>query len=248
MSNCKSRSVMRILFIELLLISFIASVFPSLQAWGQAKTIKIPIKKPAPAPAEKADKKAGARPTTGSPAPLAQIIPAPKKAVDFEFEMRRLNSLVKRNNKNADAFFNRGWLYAYKGALQMAFKDYTKAIEINKEHRDAYYNRGLVSVRMKRYAQAAKDFSEAIRLEPKAVDAYCNRGNAHFQLGKMNLALRDYNAALRISPNDADLYYNRGLVHSARGDKPKAMVDFRKAAQAGHAKAKEYLRLSPSKP
>lgn len=45
---------------------------------------------------------------------------------------------------NADAYFNRGWLYEYKGDPQLAEKDYSRAIELDKKHKDAYYNRGLL--------------------------------------------------------------------------------------------------------
>ena len=65
--------------------------------------------------------------------------------------MRKINNLINLGSKNPDAFYNRGWLHGYKGDLQMAEKEYTKAIEINTQHADAYYNRGLVYVKMKKY-------------------------------------------------------------------------------------------------
>jgi tetratricopeptide (TPR) repeat protein len=166
----------------------------------------------------------------------------------FEMKLTSLNNLIKLDETNADAFYNRGWLYVYKGDLQMAEKDYTKAIENKKRYVDAYYNRGLVYVKMKRYEQAIKDFSEVIKLKPNEVDAYCNRGNANFQLGKTDLALQDYIAALKIDPKDADLFYNRAVVYLAKGQKDKSQADFQKAAQLGHNKAKKYLGIATKKP
>jgi len=171
-----------------------------------------------------------------------------KEDQEYEMEMKRLNNLIKMDKKNADAFYNRGWLYEIKGDFDKAEKDYTKAIGVNKRHKDAYYNRGLVYIKMEKYEQAIKDFSEAIKLKPRSVDAYCNRGNANFELGKNDLALEDYNAALQIDPNDADLYYNRAAIHQANGEESKATLDHKKAAELGHNKARQHLGVPPGKP
>jgi len=214
---------------------------PSVKARPKAvtqKTAKKPIKKTTPKPAAPV------------PTPSKQTTPAPKKPLDSEMEMKltSLNNLIKLDKVNAGAYYNRGWVYVYKGDLPKAEKDYTKAIENKKRYVDAYYNRGLVYVKMKKYGQAIKDFSEAIKLKPNAVDAYCNRGNANFQLGKADLALKDYNAALKINSKDADLYYNRAVVYLAKGQKNKSKADFQKAAQLGHNKAKKYLGKTTKKP
>ncbi|MBW2609800.1 MAG: tetratricopeptide repeat protein [Deltaproteobacteria bacterium] len=187
--------------------------------------------------------KAESKPSVPASKPVSKEKPAPKKTFNPEFELTRLNNLIKLDKENADAFYNRGWLYEYKGDLQKAEQDYTKAVEINKRHVDAYYNRGLVYIKMKKFEQAIKDFSEAIKLKPKSIDAYCNRGNSNLQLNKTDLALKDYDAALKIDPEDADVYYNRAVVYLAKGDEAKAKADFQKAAQSGHNKARKYLGM-----
>ena len=221
---------------------------PGVKAKPKAVTRKPtqkPAAKPTPKPvAQKPAPKVAAKPTpkpaAAQPAPTKETKPAPPKPTDskMEMELTSLNNLIKMDKTNADAFYNRGWVYVYKGDLQKAVKDYTKAIEIKKRYVDAYYNRGLVYVKMKKYQQAIKDFSEAIKMKPNEVDAYCNRGNANFQLGKMDLALQDYNAALKIDPKDADLYYNRAVVYLAKGQKNKS-------CSSGKQLAKKIVRLSP---
>jgi tetratricopeptide (TPR) repeat protein len=205
----------------LCLSSLILLTFHAPQGSAQTHTIKMPIKKP--------EAKA----------------PAPAIPVDYESQMREVNHLIQLNDRNADALFRRGWLYHMAGKLQLALQDYTKALQINTRHAGAYYNRGLVSVMLKQYEPALKDFSEVIKLQPRAVDAYCNRGNAYLRSGETDLALRDFNAALKIKPDDPDLLYNRGMAYAAMGEQPKASADMKKAARAGHAKAKEYLEESP---
>ncbi len=195
---------------------------------------------PAPSPAE--------QPAPSSPMEKPAPVAAPVEEVDHELEMRKLNNLINLGSKDADAFYNRAWLYAYKGDAQMAEKDYTQALDLNTQYEDAYYNRGLEYVKMKKFELAVSDFTQAIKLNPRAVDAYCNRGNAKFQMGKIDLALRDLTAALKINPNDSDVYYNRAVVYLAKGLKPKAMADFRKAASLGNNEAKKYLGMPPTNP
>jgi len=207
---------------------------------SSAGIIQQPVRKPGAKPVPKTAK----RPSRLLP----DKKPASEGTADYESEMKKLNKLITQNEGNADAYYNRGWLYASKGDLQMAEKDYSKAIGINNRLGDAYYNRGLLMVKMKSYNQADKDFSEALRVNPRAVDAYCNRGNVNFQMGKMGIALEDFNAALKLSPNDADLYYNRAVVHLARKESSRAMADFKKAANMGHDKARKYLKMPPAKP
>jgi tetratricopeptide (TPR) repeat protein len=165
------------------------------------------------------------------------------KEVDHQFELKRLNNLIEINPKNADAFYNRGWLYAYKGEEQAALDDYHKAIEIDAGHADAHYNRGLIFVNLKDYEKAVEDFSAAIRLKPHTADAYCNRGAAYFELGRLDLARQDYAAALKIDPKDADVYFNRAAVYQAMGESPKALADLQKAALLGHERAKQQLNM-----
>jgi tetratricopeptide (TPR) repeat protein len=202
-------------------------------SWGQGETYKAPIPKPAvpQPPAKEAEK---------SVAPAA---PAQKgDSFNVDAEMKKINSLIAASEKNADAYFNRGWLYEYKGDFQAAQKDYSKALELDKKHKDAYYNRGLLHIKMKKLEEAIKDFTEVLKLDPNAADALCNRGSAQLQMGRIDLALADFDAGLKIKPGDPDLLYNRGLAFIAKGNKPKAAEDFNKAAQAGHPKAKDQLK------
>jgi len=210
-----------------------------------AETFKAPIRKPSPDSAQKPvsdSKKSFAKPETTPAMVFPDMQTAIETPMDYAFEIKRVDNLLRITDQNADAFYNRGWLYEYKGDLQMAEKDYSQAIKLNSKHADAYYNRALLFAKMKKFEEAVKDFSATIKLEPNAVDAYCNKGNANLQLGNTDLALEDYNAGLKISFGDADLNYNRGVLYLVKGEQGKAIEDFKRAAQAGHSKAKEHLK------
>lgn len=195
-------------------------------------------KSPQPQPAKTADKQG----------PVPAKNPLPKGTVNYLLEMKKVENLLKLDDKNSDAYYNRGWLHEYKGDLESAEKDYSRAIELDKKNKDTYFNRGLLYVKMKRYDQAIDDFSAVLKRQPRSAAALCNRGNAHFQKGNLELALKDYTAALESAPEDGDLYYNRGLVYLAKQDKEKAMADFRKAVELGHPEAGAYLASPSPKP
>jgi len=191
---------------------------------------KRPPRKPIPRPARK---RAAAHSVYKKTEP---------KAMTSEQEIKMLDDLIQNDSNNADALYNRAWLYASRNDFEKAVGDYTKAIQINKGQADIYYNRGLLYVKMKKYDPAVKDFDETIKLNPRDADAYCNRGGVNNQLGKTDLAIRDYTEALKIRPRDADTLYSRGVVHMSMGSKTKAISDFKKAAKMGHKKAREGLK------
>lgn len=220
-------------------VSLVIAFVPA--ARSQGKTLKMPIEKPAP-------------PTSSSPAEKKEAAASPVRTgsysnVDFELEMKKIDTLIQINDKNPEAYFNRAWLFELKGDAQKALQDYTKAIELDKGMTDAFYNRGLLFARMKRYEEALKDFSEVIRLEPSNADGFCNRGSIHFQMGKTDLALNDYTAGLKAKASDADLLYNRALVYLAKGDKSAANEDLKNSAQLFHDRTrKEFPELASQPP
>jgi tetratricopeptide (TPR) repeat protein len=223
--------------LAVLVMVALVGLHPS-RSWSQGSTYKAPIPRPSSQPPDN-----GAEKTP--PSSLQSAKPAP---VDYENEMKKLNSLIAANDKNADAFYNRGWLYEYKGNLQMAEKDYTRAVALNKNHLEAYYNRGLIFARSGKLNEAIRDFSDVLRLDPKSADAYCNRGNAYLELKNPEQSIKDYNAALQIRPDDPDILCNRGIAYLQKGDKPKALDDFKKATATDHAKAREHLKSIMQKP
>jgi Tfp pilus assembly protein PilF len=234
--------------IVLLVASFVvfgsmaSSMFSEYAKTGQTPSIGG-IRPPAQRTARKRISKKRITPTKAPAATPG----AEKPEFDFEMEMRKVNNLIKLSEKNADAYFNRGWLHEFNGDLEAAEKDYDKAIALDKRHADALYNRGLIRAKKEKYDLAILDFSEILKLMPRSVDALNNRGSAYFKTGKPDLAIKDYDAALKINPNDADLYYNRAVVYLSKGDKATADEDFKKAAKMGQNQAREYLGMKPVK-
>ena len=154
-----------------------------------------------------------------------------KMDINFELELQRLNYIIAWDDQNADAYYNRGWVYEQIGDPENAEKDYTTAIDIDNSNEDAYFNRGHLYIRSGEYEKAIQDFSEVITLNPESVDAYNNRGNAFFMLGETDSALFDYDTAIDLNPEDPELYQNRAVIYSAKGDRKKAEQDLLEAVR-----------------
>lgn len=222
--------------------------FPDLPLIKRLDPARVPITPPSPKSNQKTGKPAAKPLETKPDTPKAEQKPVTRTLVneDLPLELKRINNLIALDDQNANAFYNRGWIYEYKGEFEKAVEDYTRALNIDKGHTDAYYNRGLIYIRQGKYRLAITDFGEVIKLKREDADVYNNRGNAYLQTNEFDSAFNDYNTAIRISPNDPDLYYNRGVVYRSRGEYGKAKQDFQKAADLGHKQARDLLGL-PSK-
>ena len=224
-------------------------LIPGLHAPAPSRVVQKRVKKPAVAKPLKTPANKGKQVLPKPPVSTGteEAPPAPgDREVDIAFEMKKMNNLLKVNNKRPDAYYNRAWLNAYQGNLEESLKDYSQTLKLDNNDGDTLYNRGIVLAKLGRFPDALRDFSEVIRLQPDAADALCNRGNVYFQTGKTDLALNDYNATLTINPNDADILYNRAMVYKALGDEAKATEDLKKAARMMHDKTlKNFPDLAP---
>jgi uncharacterized membrane protein YjgN (DUF898 family) len=147
--------------------------------------------------------------------------------------VKKTEARMKEKPEDANAHYDRAWLYGAHMELEKAVEEYTQAIRLNKKFADAYYNRGLIYSAKGRYKEGIRDFNAAIELGSMTADVYCNRGNGYFFLGKTKQALADFNRALKVSPSDADALYDRALVYETMGDRAKAKEDLRRAMAFG---------------
>src|ERR1700730_4324975 len=102
-----------------------------------------------------------------------------------EVAIKGCTELIRRNPRNAVAYYNRGIEYNAKGERDRAIADYSKAIEINPKYVAAYTNRGAIynergeaTGDLADQDRAIADYTKAIEINPKYEQAYYNRGNA----------------------------------------------------------------------
>jgi tetratricopeptide (TPR) repeat protein len=118
-------------------------------------------------------------------------------------------SARKNAADKAEAFYERGIDYYYKGDFDSAITEFTQALRIEPDHAVVFYNRGVVYGKKGDFDRAIADYSEALRIEPDYADALNNRGAAYENKGDFERAIADYDEALRIEPDDARALQNR---------------------------------------
>ena len=153
--------------------------------------------------------------------------------------------------KNDAAFYNnRGIDYRKEGKLDLAIKDFDKAIELNPDFAEAYNNRGVAYGINGQVDNAIADFNKAVGLNPTYADAYCNRGNTYLLTGEIDKAIKDYSRSIKHAPKDAVSYSNRGVAYLRKGEVEKTIEDTSKAielderfSKAYYNRAEAWLRL-----
>jgi tetratricopeptide (TPR) repeat protein len=151
------------------------------------------------------------------------------------------------NRQYADAYINRGNVYAKKHDYDRAIADYTKAIEVNPQYADAYFNRGNVYAKKHDYDRAIADFTKVIEMKPQYADAYFNRGYVYalkgdpdqafayrrrrdrVHAGDYDRAIADFTRVIEIEPKRTDARVHRGFAYEALGREEDAIADFRGA-------------------
>ena len=133
------------------------------------------------------------------------------------------------NPEYAQAYNNRGTVYAGKGEVDRAIQDYNTAIDLNPEGASVYYNRGITYADKGEADRAIQDFNTAIDLNPELAAAYSNRGTVYADKGEVDKAIHDYNTAIDLNPEYAQVYYNRGITYLDKGEADRAIQDFNTA-------------------
>lgn len=136
------------------------------------------------------------------------------------------NDVVQKSPNKARAYANRGLAYDRAKQLDMAFLDYSKAIELDSTFSIAYLNRGFIYAHNKQYDKAIEDFAATIDINANFKVAIWNRGVVYSNTNRWSLAILDYNRVLEIDPTFVDAYYNRGVAFANLGKWNMALSDF----------------------
>jgi tetratricopeptide (TPR) repeat protein len=148
---------------------------------------------------------------------------------------------IRRDPKDANAYYNRGNAYAARGDAERAIADYSTAVRLDPAHANAYYNRGNGYANRGDTERAIADYTATIRLDPAYANAYYNRGNAYSNKGNADRAIADYTEAVRLHPTNANAYFNRGNAYGSKGDTERAIADYTEAIRVDPTYANAYV-------
>ncbi|MBP6003853.1 MAG: tetratricopeptide repeat protein [Pyrinomonadaceae bacterium] len=128
----------------------------------------------------------------------------------------------------ADGYNNRGISQRALKKPDLAYADYTKAIELNPKKPEYLVNRANASVDMKKVDLSMTDYAQAIKVDPAYGQAYAQRGLLYANQGRVDDAMRDFAKSIEVSPTYAEPYYNRGTIYSGKKEFAKAIPDYEK--------------------
>ncbi|MBR0737349.1 tetratricopeptide repeat protein [Bradyrhizobium liaoningense] len=148
---------------------------------------------------------------------------------------------IRRDPKDASAYYNRGNAYSDRGEADRAIADYTTTIRLDPAHVNAHYNRGNAYSNKGDAERAIADYTATIRLDPAYANAYYNRGNAFSKKGETDRAIADYTEAVRLQPTNANAYFNRGNAYGNKGDADRAIADYTDAIRVDPTYANAYV-------
>ncbi len=146
------------------------------------------------------------------------------KQAEYENAIKHFNEAIRLKPDLANAYFNRGVTYAFRGEFDDAVKDFDMVIQLQADHAGAYYNRGNTYIDKGEFDNAIKDFGKAIELDTYYLNAYYNRGFAYLKKGVFDNAIKDFDMVIQLQPDHAEPYNNRGeaWLHLQEWEKAKA--------------------------
>ena len=74
----------------------------------------------------------------------------------------------------ANAYFNRGVTYAFRGEFDDAIKDFDMVIQLQPDSAGAYYNRGEVWLHLQAWEKAKSDLTTAKNMGMNIIDSFNN--------------------------------------------------------------------------
>ncbi|MEI6394634.1 MAG: sigma-70 family RNA polymerase sigma factor [Verrucomicrobiota bacterium] len=161
---------------------------------------------------------------------------------EYEAELEDLNKAIAMDPNLAEAFFERGNLYAMNlpktfGGYEKAVADLGGFLELKPNDCAARHNRALWCEQLRQFDNAIADyttliegntdFSQVGNKDKQLALEYHYRGRA-YQWYKKDFAkaVVDYDQALRLDPNIEGVHLHRGQCYEALGQPDKAQGDF----------------------
>jgi len=140
------------------------------------------------------------------------------------------DELIRVQPRNADAFYERGLLWAQRYEHDKAIADITKAIQLAPTA-EMYNERGWSWQHKDEYEKAVADYSMAIKLNPRFAAAYGNRGVALMNRGQHAPALIDCDKAIELDDGNAEMYNKRAYLRAFDGEYKGAARDYTRAIE-----------------
>lgn len=133
----------------------------------------------------------------------------------------------------AEEHYSLGAIYESKGELDLALREYEKAMDEDYPGVAAYFASGNVLVKKKNYDEAEKMYLKALDIEPENALVLNNLGFLLMETGRLEEARSSVEKAVVSDPARAHIYLDTlGLVGMKERKYEEAEVDFLKALKS----------------
>ncbi|MBI3258548.1 MAG: tetratricopeptide repeat protein [Ignavibacteriae bacterium] len=128
---------------------------------------------------------------------------------DFQGAIIEYSKAINLDNKNRDAYYNRGICEFALDNIDEAKKDFNKTIELDPKYADAYYTRSRLFVKLEKYEDALADLDKVINLDPSIPSVFTIRGQIRAQTGNKKGACEDFQLAKSKGDSQADKFLSQ---------------------------------------
>jgi tetratricopeptide (TPR) repeat protein len=144
--------------------------------------------------------------------------------------------------------------------LNLAKKEYERAVKLDLNYAEAINNLGAVYYGQKNYSRAIRQYQRALLLTPKAASIHSNLGSAYFARKDYPKAAKAYQEALALDPEvfehhnqygtllqerstteRAKFHYYLAKTYAKAGQNERALLYIRKALEEGFAERKKFM-------
>ena len=105
--------------------------------------------------------------------------------------LEKVNLIIKKQNKFADAYFFKAQILVDAKNYQEAIKYFSKAIELKPNNSEFYFQRALAYSEIKKNKNSISDFNKCLELNPYNLDVYLFRAKVFNSEKKYELAKND---------------------------------------------------------
>lgn len=138
-----------------------------------------------------------------------------------------LEETVKKDPKNAQAYFQLGKSYQSLKNEEKAVGAYKKAIEIKPDFAEANYELGTIYVRKKDYETALPFMQKAAKVKYTSAEYLVALGDNYRALNRCNYAMPPYGNSLGFDDKNPAAYYGMGLCYIELKNKLAAQSQLR---------------------
>lgn len=120
---------------------------------------------------------------------------------DYQSTIQNCTNLIKLNNNNSKAYYNRGRSNYFLQNYPNAILDLSQSLILDPNNTNAYTLRADAKDSLKDFRGAILDYTRAIELNPNDLNIYWHRGESKLELEDFRGALEDFQQVLVLDPN-----------------------------------------------